>query len=83
MSDDESLGEEDGDEELLRQYAEDESGSDDYSDMEPDDPSVTAFRDGIAQFDAIITHTVEDDAAAVEAHLRRAACWAACLETTE
>ena len=84
MSDDESLGEdEDEDEELLRQYAEDESGSDDYSDMEADDPSVDAFRASIAQFDPIITHTVEDDAAAVEAHLRRAACWAACLETTE
>ena len=82
MSDDESLGE-DEDEELLRQYAEDESVSDDHSDMEPDDPSVDAFKASIAQFDAIITHTVEDDAAAVEAHLRRAACWAACLETTE
>ena len=82
MSDDESLGE-DEDEELLRQYAEDESVSEDHSDMEPDDPSVDAFKASIAQFDAIITHTVEDDAAAVEAHLRRAACWAACLETTE
>ena len=57
-SDDESLGEVDN-EELLRQYAEEDSGSDDSSDMEPDDPSVTAFRASIAQFDAIITHAVE------------------------
>ena len=65
-SDDESLGEIDN-EELLRQYAEEDSGSDDSSDMEPDDPSVTAFRASIAQFNPIITHAVEDDAAAVGA----------------
>ena len=35
-SDDESLGEIDN-EELLRQYADEDSGSDDSSDMEPDD----------------------------------------------
>ena len=81
-SDDESLGEIDN-EELLRQYAEEDSGSDDSSDMEPDDPSVTAFRASIAQFNPIITHAVEDDAAAVEAHLRRSTCWTECLETIE
>ena len=72
--DDELEAEETG---LLGEYDSDDD------DLRSGDPQVDEFRASIAGYNPIITHAVEDDAEAVEAQLRLAPNWRACMTTTE